>query len=111
MPSLTAPAQPAGAASSAVLPRGLCRDAFDQAILKIERERGTQQFDNAFHGLIADAVFDACWEALEHFADYKEQRGYPEPASQSELRTVIGGKDRKHGPAETSCCLRADGHW
>ena len=92
MSSLTAPAQQAGAANSAVLPRGLCRDAFDQAILKIERERGTQQFDNAFHRLVADAVFDACWEALEHFAEHNEQRGYPEPASQSELRAVIGGK-------------------
>jgi hypothetical protein len=71
--------------------REALRAAYDTAIRDIEAKRGTRQFENGFHRQIADAVFEGCFSALEHFAEWAEQRGEPRKASHRELREVRQG--------------------
>jgi hypothetical protein len=71
--------------------REALRATYDTAIRDIESKRGTQQFENGFHKQIADAVFEGCFSALEHFAEWTEQRGEPQKASHRELREVRQG--------------------
>jgi hypothetical protein len=56
-------------------PREALRAAYDAAIRDIEAGRGTHQFENGFHRQIADAVFEGCFSALEHFTAWKDERG------------------------------------
>jgi hypothetical protein len=74
------------------------RAAYDAAIRDIEAKRHTHQFANGFHQQIADAVFDGCFAALEHFADWVEERGELEKASHHELREVRRGIARNTVP-------------
>jgi hypothetical protein len=59
------------------------RSAYDAAIRDIEAQRGTHQFANGFQQRIADAVFEGCFAALEHFAAWVDERGEPEKASRA----------------------------
>jgi hypothetical protein len=43
----------------------MLRAAYDAVILEIEHSRGTQQLTNRFYTRIGDAIFDACYKALE----------------------------------------------
>jgi hypothetical protein len=62
------------------------RAAYDAAIRDIAAFRGTPQFRDGFHGRVADAVFDACYSALEHYSAWIEQRGPAELATTAQLR-------------------------
>jgi hypothetical protein len=64
------------------------RAAYDAAIRDIEAVRGTDQFQDQFHGRVADAVFDACYSALEHYSAWIEQRGRAEVATTAQLRAT-----------------------
>jgi hypothetical protein len=64
------------------------RAAYDAAIRDIESFRGTQQFEDGFHGRVADAVFDACYSALEHYSASVEQSGCAEIATATQLRAT-----------------------
>jgi hypothetical protein len=66
--------------------RKIVRHAYHEAIRNIEEVRCTHQFGNDFHQRIADAVFDACYSALEHFAAWLDERGPADKATQAELR-------------------------
>jgi hypothetical protein len=87
----------AGSSIDARLPgRDVVRKAYNEAIREIEAARGTQQFENEFHRCIADAVFDGCYSALEHFTAWVEQRGPADKATPRELRALrreIGGQN------------------
>jgi hypothetical protein len=72
-----------------ILPREIVRHAYDDAIRDIEAERGTHQFANKFHRQIADAVFEGCYSALEHFTAWLDERGPPEKATRAELRDEL----------------------
>jgi hypothetical protein len=74
------------------------RNAYDAAIRDIETKRGTHQFGNGFHRQIADAVFEGCFAALEHHAEWVEQRGEPEKATHRELREVRLGLGKNAVP-------------
>src|SRR4051794_25519327 len=74
------------------------REAFDEVVREIECTRNTNHLGNDFHQQIASAVFDACWSALENFAEAVEQRRLPERASPSELRAVAQGKSTNSVP-------------
>src|SRR5258706_15566800 len=69
-----------------ILRREIVRRAYDEAIRDIEAARGTHQFGNEFHARIADAVFDGCYSALEHFTAWLDERGPPDKATRAELR-------------------------
>jgi hypothetical protein len=71
------------------LRREIVRQAYDDAIREIELARGTHQFGNEFHRKIADAVFDGCYSALEHFTAWLDERGPPEKATSGELRGAL----------------------
>jgi hypothetical protein len=75
-------------APRAIASRDDVRAAYDAAIRDIEAVRGTQQFEDGFHGRVADAVFDACYNALEHHSAWVEQRGPAELATTAELRAT-----------------------
>jgi len=68
------------------------RAAYDSAIRDIEAIRRTHQFQDEFHGRIADAVFDACYSALEHYSAWVEQRGCAEIATAAQLRATRGAQ-------------------
>jgi hypothetical protein len=72
-----------------ILRREVVHQAYEQAIRDIETVRGTHQFENEFHRKIADAVFDGCYRALEHFTAWLDERGPPEKATRVELRGAL----------------------
>src|SRR5271168_120541 len=74
--------------------REMIRSAYDAAIRDIEAQRGTHQFENGFHRHIADAVFDGCYSALEHFSTWVEERGQADKATAVQLRAVRTGSTR-----------------
>jgi hypothetical protein len=77
-----------GPAARATASRDEVRAAYDDAIRDIEAGRGTRYLDSGFHARVADAVFDACYAALEHHADWVEQRGPAELATPAQLRAT-----------------------
>jgi hypothetical protein len=64
------------------------RAAYDDAIREIEQVRGTHQFEDGFHGRVADAVFDACYSALKHYSACVEQKGPVDIATRAQLRAT-----------------------
>jgi hypothetical protein len=66
------------------------RAAYDAAIRDFEAVRSTHQFQDQFHGRIADAVFDGCYGALEHRSAWIEQRGPADVATTAQLRAMRG---------------------
>src|SRR5262245_13869938 len=46
--------------------RETLRAAYDAVIQQIDSSRSSQQLTNAFYSKVADAIFDACYSALEH---------------------------------------------
>jgi hypothetical protein len=75
-------------APQAIASRDDLRAAYDEAIRDIEAVRGTQQFEDGFHGRVADAVFDACYGALEHYSAWLAQKGPADLASAAQLRAT-----------------------
>jgi hypothetical protein len=64
------------------------RAAYDAAIREIEAVRQTRYLDSGFYRGVADAVFDACYAALEHQSAWVEQRGPAELATTAQLRAT-----------------------
>jgi hypothetical protein len=52
--------------------RKMLRAAYDAVIEEIDSARGSRQLTNAFYAKIGDAIFDACYSALEHSEATKE---------------------------------------
>jgi hypothetical protein len=48
--------------------REALRAAYDAVIKEIDSARGSQQLTNAFYAKVGNAVFDACYRAVEHSA-------------------------------------------
>jgi hypothetical protein len=46
--------------------REALRATFDAVVDEIDNARGSQQLTNAFYAKIGNAIFDACYGALEH---------------------------------------------
>src|SRR5262245_35625607 len=46
--------------------REALRAAYDAVIEEIDSARGSQQLTNAFYAKVGDAIFEACYSALEH---------------------------------------------
>ena len=42
------------------------RAAYDAVIQQIDSSRSSRQLTNAFYSKVGDAVFDACYRAVEH---------------------------------------------
>jgi hypothetical protein len=52
--------------------RQALRVAYDAVIEEIDSARGSQQLTNAFYAKVGDAIFEACYSALEHYEATKE---------------------------------------
>jgi hypothetical protein len=76
---------------SPTLDREVIRAAYDEAIDDIVAARDAKHLQNGFYRQIADVVFDTCYEALEHYVAWTNERGIAERASIKELRQI---KDR-----------------
>jgi hypothetical protein len=66
--------------------RGAIHASYNTAIRDIEARRGTHQFGNGFYRQVSEAVFDTCYQALEHVSAWIDQKGPPDKATIAELR-------------------------
>jgi hypothetical protein len=81
-----------------LLSRGALRGAYEKAIRDIEDGRGTHQLQNNFYRQVADAVFNTCYDAIEHYTAWTDQHGTPERASRDNLRRVNRWSDNTIPP-------------
>jgi hypothetical protein len=70
------------------LDRDVVRPAYDKAVNDIVAARDAKHLQNAFYRQVADVVFDTCYEALEHYLAWTNERGVAERAGVKELRQI-----------------------
>jgi hypothetical protein len=68
------------------LDRDALREAYDQAIGDIATARTAPHLLNGFYKQVAEAVFETCCDALEHYIAWNAERGSAERATSDELR-------------------------
>jgi hypothetical protein len=78
--------------------RDIIRSAYDSAIHDIVAAREAPHLLNGFYRQVADAVFETCYDALEHHAAWIEERGAAERATIGELRGVKANTSNVVGP-------------
>jgi hypothetical protein len=80
--------EPLAIAGNASPDKDTFRSSYDTAIDDIVDARGAQHLKNGFYRQVADAVFETCYEALEHYVAWNDERGAAERASVTDLRAV-----------------------
>src|SRR5262249_48615935 len=83
--------------------RETLRAAYDAVIQQIDSSRSSRQLTNAFYSKVGDAVFDACYRAVEHSEAAKA--GVKTPKA---LKVVSGPHGRRqdhfHARVHHSAC-------
>jgi hypothetical protein len=77
-----------GPSGPTALAREVIRAAYEEAIDDIVATRNAPHLKNGFYKQVADVVFNTCYEALEHYTVWNNERGPAERASFDELRQI-----------------------